>query len=284
MKTNVAASITKKLLGATFTLAFNCMVSLSLAIDFATLPNDESGRSRLSEEIYTTAGVFAGVSENNFFKARALAEELFIIKAERIQAAQSRYLELTELQLRALVRMRYSEFLKRKGELNEVEVHIREQLDAKEEKDLAIGAQISEHIQALAENTRNDQMKVKTEEPREAAVPPKSENAKAMDSWLGFHKSELFKQWGVPTRIVPDGQGGEVLAYEQSETVSVGRSDGIGTSSITLTPSATQGSINGLGFDVSSDVTRVRQRTITAYREIFVDESGIIRRWRTGTR
>ena len=36
---------------------------------------------------------------------------------------------------------------------------------------------------------------------------------KTMNSWKGAHKSVLFMSWGPPTRVDPDGRGGEILTY-----------------------------------------------------------------------
>lgn len=35
-----------------------------------------------------------------------------------------------------------------------------------------------------------------------------------MKSWIGHHTSKLIQQWGAPTRVAPDGLGGEILVYE----------------------------------------------------------------------
>jgi len=35
-----------------------------------------------------------------------------------------------------------------------------------------------------------------------------------LDSWIGHHQSDLIRQWGAPTRVTSDGQGGAVLVYE----------------------------------------------------------------------
>ncbi len=37
---------------------------------------------------------------------------------------------------------------------------------------------------------------------------------KIMDSWLGHYQSELITLWGAPTKIVPDGRGGNTIIYE----------------------------------------------------------------------
>jgi len=38
--------------------------------------------------------------------------------------------------------------------------------------------------------------------------------SKVMQSWVGSHYSDLTIKWGPPTRIRPDGQGGQILIYE----------------------------------------------------------------------
>ncbi|MBN1186475.1 MAG: hypothetical protein JXB49_29640 [Bacteroidales bacterium] len=77
---------------------------------------------------------------------------------------------------------------------------------------------------------------------------------KAMDSWIGTHKSKLIQQVGPPTRYASDGQGGEILIYETSR-------------SIGMTAYGTY-----------------MQRTLIDYREVFANSNGIIYHWRTGTR
>jgi hypothetical protein len=36
---------------------------------------------------------------------------------------------------------------------------------------------------------------------------------KAMDSWLGASKQQLFMKWGPPTKTASDGGSGEILVY-----------------------------------------------------------------------
>jgi hypothetical protein len=33
-------------------------------------------------------------------------------------------------------------------------------------------------------------------------------------SWVGHHQSELIARWGPPTKVVPDGKGGNIVTYE----------------------------------------------------------------------
>jgi len=42
----------------------------------------------------------------------------------------------------------------------------------------------------------------------------------AMDSWLGSSTQTLIKEWGAPSRVTTDGDGGEVLVYERSTYLS----------------------------------------------------------------
>lgn len=74
------------------------------------------------------------------------------------------------------------------------------------------------------------------------------------DSWLQHPKSELIRSWGAPTRTVTDGQGGEILIYETSRKIA--------------------NVIYGTYME----------RTITNYKEMFVNSSGIIYHWRSGSR
>ena len=41
-----------------------------------------------------------------------------------------------------------------------------------------------------------------------------------MDSWLGSSTQTLIKEWGAPSRVTTDGDGGEVLVYERSTYLS----------------------------------------------------------------
>ena len=37
---------------------------------------------------------------------------------------------------------------------------------------------------------------------------------KIMESWIGHYQSELIDKWGTPTKIMPDGKGGNIIIYE----------------------------------------------------------------------
>jgi len=71
-----------------------------------------------------------------------------------------------------------------------------------------------------------------------------------MDSWINQPKSELLSTNGAPTRVVSDGLGGEILVYERMDV----------------------GGINGMTFSQ------------TTFAEFYVNSSGIIYKWRRGSR
>lgn len=76
---------------------------------------------------------------------------------------------------------------------------------------------------------------------------------KALDSWKGSHKSKLIQSWGAPTRTASDGNGGEILIYEQSPK--------------------TAGTLV-YGFYI--------EKTVSNYTEMYADKNGIIYYWRYG--
>ena len=49
---------------------------------------------------------------------------------------------------------------------------------------------------------------------------------KEMQSWVGHHQSELILAWGPPAQTSSDGNGGEVLIYQNF--VNLGQSQGSG--------------------------------------------------------
>lgn len=71
-----------------------------------------------------------------------------------------------------------------------------------------------------------------------------------MDSWINQYKSELLATNGAPTRVVSDGLGGEILVYERTDVAGV----------------------NGI----------VMSQTV--FSEFYVNSSGIIYKWRKGSR
>ncbi|CAN5308189.1 hypothetical protein BH09BAC2_BH09BAC2_05330 [soil metagenome] len=83
-----------------------------------------------------------------------------------------------------------------------------------------------------------------------------TERAKAaMNSWMGHPEYELIQSWGSPTRRDSDGQGGEILIYEDTRRISIP-------------------DIDGTTFG----------RTFTDYKEMFVNSQKKIYYWRTGRR
>jgi hypothetical protein len=85
---------------------------------------------------------------------------------------------------------------------------------------------------------------------------------KVMESWVGSHKSDLFLSWGPPTRVAPDGRGGEILIYEFYRDL--GQKPG------------------KMYVDAYGNVryTDPKQRGYTATRMFYVTKDGIIYSWR----
>jgi hypothetical protein len=40
-----------------------------------------------------------------------------------------------------------------------------------------------------------------------------------MDSWMNGTKVALIQNWGPPTRVTDDGQGGEILVYDRANYI-----------------------------------------------------------------
>jgi len=88
-------------------------------------------------------------------------------------------------------------------------------------------------------------------------------NTKAiMESWIDHHKSELIKSWGPPNRITSDGQGGQILIYENSTT-----------NAYTFN--------NLFGVELDNPVTTVNTRT--QYYQFYTNSRGTIYHIRWGT-
>ncbi len=78
---------------------------------------------------------------------------------------------------------------------------------------------------------------------------------KNMDSWLGQTKAELLRSWGPATRTTSDGDGGEILSWENKNTF--GYADGYGN------------------YQRTTDIE---------FKDFYCDKSGRIYLWRTGLR
>jgi hypothetical protein len=78
-----------------------------------------------------------------------------------------------------------------------------------------------------------------------------------MESWEGYHQSELIEVWGPPTRTASDGRGGQVLIYETY--VSTGQTPGTYGGGVYTNPTQT-------GY--------------TRTRVFFVNASGYVYSWR----
>lgn len=103
-----------------------------------------------------------------------------------------------------------------------------------------------------------------------SCVSYEEETKKAMNSWLGSHKSTLIQQWGAPTRYESDGKGGEILIYEERPA------DRMGNYRPQNAPrtAVERGVVDGYN----------RSLNRIYYKEMFVDPNGKIYYWRTGAR
>lgn len=85
---------------------------------------------------------------------------------------------------------------------------------------------------------------------------------KSMQSWVGHTKAELYQSLGPPTRVTEDGQGGEILIYEQY--INTGQ-----------TPGQVYQDYNG-----NVRYTNPQQNGYSRTRMFYVNERGVIYSWR----
>jgi hypothetical protein len=81
-----------------------------------------------------------------------------------------------------------------------------------------------------------------------------AKETEALNSWIGSTKARLIQSWGAPTRTESDGQGGEILVYEDSRKIA----------------NVVYGTY--------------MEKTISNYKEMFVNTNGKIYHWRSGRR
>ena len=82
-----------------------------------------------------------------------------------------------------------------------------------------------------------------------------------MDSWVGHYQSKLIANWGPPTKIVPDGIGGNIIIYESLK--------------------GTWGNVKDKHIVGGTHYpTRPRQPGYAATRIFYVNEKGIIYSWK----
>ena len=83
----------------------------------------------------------------------------------------------------------------------------------------------------------------------------------ALDSWMGQTQQELELRWGAPTRMMPDGQGGQILIYDSNP------------GAITST---SPGYFNGRYYYPGVTTTTVHAHST----QFFVNSSGVVYSWR----
>ncbi len=86
--------------------------------------------------------------------------------------------------------------------------------------------------------------------------------SKVMQSWVGSHQSDLIASWGPPNRTASDGKGGTILIYEQY--VNLGQTPGHATTD----------------YFGNITYTAPQQQGYQRSRMLWVDENGVIYRWK----
>lgn len=82
-----------------------------------------------------------------------------------------------------------------------------------------------------------------------------------MDSWVGSTKAILISQWGPPTRVADDGQGGEILVYDKTA----------------IFPQ--MGYVYSNPYNSSAFYTNSQNNVVTRSRMFYVNDKGIIYHW-----
>lgn len=236
---------------------------------FDAVLNDESGRKRLSDVLFLTIGKQLSVNENNFNDVyQLLNEDIIKIYNERFNAAKSRGMyNLNQDQLRALVRAMFLELNANKNLSNEAGKDVLQFCKDKWESDRIVIGQISAWINDPLNSPHLYGWYKPTNEKADQNVEIKK---KLMASWMGHHKSELIRSWGAPARTASDGNGGEILIYEDLP--------------IRLGGSATTTSSSDFGFGQTFNTTFGNPRTFISSTEIFADQNGVIYHWKPGLR
>ncbi len=91
---------------------------------------------------------------------------------------------------------------------------------------------------------------------------------KMMASWPGHHYSKLIQKWGPLQQESSDGKGGKVLVYvERTEFTTPG----------TATSNT---SVYGKSATTTTVYTPAQTHGWDSYRMFYVDDEGIIHRWR----
>jgi hypothetical protein len=82
-----------------------------------------------------------------------------------------------------------------------------------------------------------------------------------MDSWVGHHQTELIDCWGLPTKIVSDKEGGNIIIYESLKGIWGDEKD--------------KRIVGGAQY-----ATKDKQPGYAARRVFYVNEKGIIKSWK----
>ena len=108
-----------------------------------------------------------------------------------------------------------------------------------------------------------------------------------MSSWMGMNVNDLIAAWGPPTSTMSDGNGGQILIYDQSRTMVLPGS----AQTTTNVNATTNGNVfGGPGYANYNGYTNATANTHTTYtppsqinvnrqRLLWADSSGRLYRW-----
>jgi hypothetical protein len=96
-----------------------------------------------------------------------------------------------------------------------------------------------------------------------------------MESWRGGHVSDLIASWGPPTQVMPDGYGGQILAYSDTRAFVM---PGYGTTTVTGSAYRSGSNVYGQATGYTTYMPPVTT-SYRAYRMFWVNEQGRVYRW-----
>ncbi len=88
-----------------------------------------------------------------------------------------------------------------------------------------------------------------------------------MSSWMGHNVNDLIASWGPPSTVLSDGNGGQILAYDQSRQF--------------VTQGSSSTTVNYIGNMAFANTTSSPGSVINIRRSriFWVDSNGLIYRW-----
>ena len=108
-----------------------------------------------------------------------------------------------------------------------------------------------------------------------------------MDSWSGHNVNDLIASWGPPNSTMSDGQGGQILIYDQSRQVVLPGSattttTGVATGNAVYTQNGNYGTANANVYGTGTSQTTYNPPTvipINRKRLFWISSEGRVYRW-----